>query len=198
LALDLDLKVSHGLADLVRNWERSDREMVNQIAVAHPEGVQVLAHAAETLAVPPLAPDMVRHLVVLLREMFENVVLDLGHSASRPAWEAIQFAEQVLVVVRPEVPALRLARAYLRDLRDRGLPLDRLRVVMNRTGHRQQVERKEAERVLGLTPIEWVPDEPATLIAALNQGQPLVQYHPRAKITRAFEHLAGVLAGAPR
>lgn len=196
LALDLDLKPKYSLGDLIDNWGRADLSMVRQVAVQHTVGgVQVLAYAPETLAGRVLTAEQTRHLVVLLRESAGHVVLDVGHSVNPASLEAMRLAESVVVVVRPDVPAVRLARAYLLQLRDQGIPLARLRPLINRGGYRGQVERSEVQRVLGLAPSEWVDDDPSTVIGALAKGQPLVEYYPRARITRSFGRLAKLLDG---
>jgi pilus assembly protein CpaE len=193
LALALDLDVRHSLADLIRNWERSDPVMVRQVAIAHAAGVQVLAYPAATLSGVETTPTVLRHLLVLTRSMFDFLVLDLGHGASAGAVEAMQLAEAVFVVVRPDVVSLRLTRAHLLKLRDVGVQ-SKVRLVVNRSGYRQQIDRKEAETVLGMPTLEWVPDDPATVIKATNEGKPLVQYDRRAKVTRSFDRLTQSLA----
>lgn len=193
LSLDLDLKISHGLGDLVRNWERSDPHMVRQVALAHPAGPHVLAYPPEPFRVAPIPPAVMRHLVVLLREMYEHLVLDLGPNVQDGPLEAVKLAEAVVVLVRPEVPALRLARAYIRHLMDLGIPRQRIHPVGNRTGHSKQVSRADAEKVIGHPFLEWIPDDTNTVTGALNVGQPLVQYYSWATITRTYGRLAKAL-----
>jgi pilus assembly protein CpaE len=195
LALDLDLKGTHGLGDLIRNWQRCDPHMVRQVAFAHPAGANILAHATEPFRVQPIDSQAMRHLVVLLREMYDHLVLDLGPSVEGGTLEAARLAEVVVIMVRPEVPALRLARAYIRYLYELGIPRDRIRAVGNRTGFSKQVAQAEAEKVLGVPVAEWVPDDTNTVTGALGVGQPLVQYYSWATITQTFNRLARALAG---
>lgn len=197
LALDLDLKPAHGLAGLVRDHERCDPRMVRQVAVAHPAGVHVLAHDPEPFLVPVVPAAVMRHLVVLLREMYDHLVLDIGaYIRDGGGLEALRLAESVVLMTRPEVPALRLARAYVKHLRDLGIPADRIRPVANRTGYGKQVARAEAEKVIGQPFAEWVPDDVNTVAAALFRGEPLQKYYPGATITRTFGRLAKALAAS--
>jgi pilus assembly protein CpaE len=196
LALDLDLQVKYSLGDLLDGWQRSDLHMVRQVATQHPGGVQVLAFPAETLEGRALAQQQMRQLLVLLREAAGFAVLDLGHSLTPGTREAFRLADSIVLLLRPDVPGVRLARAYLGRLRDEGVPLERIRPLANRSGYRRQVAQAELEKALGMAPAEWVPDDPTTMNAALAEGQPLAQYAPRARITRAFERLARSLAVA--
>lgn len=73
----------------------------------------------------------------------------------------------------------------------------RVRLVANRTGHRAEATKEEIERLLGMPPVEWIPDDPETVIGALGEGEPLVHHSPGAKVTKAFARLAKLLDAVP-
>jgi pilus assembly protein CpaE len=190
LALDLDLQPRHTVADLVEQGERIDAIMMRQALVEHPAGVSVLAYQPEALQATPLKPTVMRQTLILLRSLFDFVILDLGHQADAGCLEALRLADEVLVVVRLDVPSLRLSRQFLRYLLDAGLPLEKLRVVANRSGQRGQIAAKKVEETLGRPILEWIPDDAGTVNDAHNQGKPLVGTARRASITRQFDKLA--------
>ena len=194
LALALDLRPRHTADELVRAWDRADPAMLQQGLVEHPGGVQVLAHAPETLRVDPVEPLAMRHLVLLLRTLYDWTVLDLGHSAHAAALESMQLAEFVVVVTRLDVPALRLTRRYMQELEDRGVAREKLRPVANFYGQRRQLAWKDAQDALGIPFAVWLPDDPASANQALNQGQPIVQLARRAKISKRIGELAQQLS----
>jgi pilus assembly protein CpaE len=194
-ALDLDLQPQHTVEELIHDWERMDARMIRQTLVAHAAGVQVLAHSPETLEPTPITPAAMRQTVLLLRTLFDFTVLDLGHSLTDTAREAMNLSDTVVIVVRLDVPSLRLGRQFLRRLAQRGVPASKIRLVANRYGQRRQVAWKKAEEALGLKVHVWLPDDPATLNHALNQGQPLIQTARRAQITRRLDELAQQVNG---
>jgi pilus assembly protein CpaE len=195
LSLDLDLTPTHSVEELVSDWERMDARMLQQTLVEHPAGVQVLASAPEALAPAAVSQQAMRRTVLLLRSMFDFTVLDLGHSLSDAALEAMAVAEAVVLVARLDVPSLRLARRFLRQLVERGVSEQKLRVAANRYGQRGLVGWKKVEQALGVSVQVWIPDDPATVNDALNKGKPLVQTAQRAKITRRISQLAQELNG---
>lgn len=193
MALNLALEYRYDLTGLVTDWERSDPHVVRQVAVKHESGgLHVLAYPSETLTPAPLNDRSMRHLSVLLRESFAHVVLDLGHSATPASLEAMRLAESIVVMTRPEIPALRLTRAYLVHLRDKGIPLENVKLVANRSGYRKQVKEREIESLLGRTPVAWISDDPGTVIGALCEGLPLIEY-TSGGLTKAFGKLAKLL-----
>jgi pilus assembly protein CpaE len=195
LALDLDLEPEHSVAELLRDWERMDHAMVRQALVAHPAGVQVLAYPPGALAVDPAAPGAVRQAVLLLRTAFPFTVLDLDRAAGAAELEGLALADAVVVVVRLDVPGLRLSRQLLRHLADQGIPEGKVVVVANRYGERGQLAWRQAEQALGRQMQVWLPDDPGRLNHAHNHGRPLIETARGARLTRRIEGLARQLNG---
>lgn len=195
LALSLDLTPRHTVADVHQDLGRLDATLLRQSMLAHPGGVQILAHKAETLATEPLAPATVRKSVILLRTVYAASVLDLGHTLDEEHNEALRLCDFVVVVIRLDVPALRQARRFLRLLDTVGVPKDRIRLVANRYGQRGQVAWKKAEEAIGAKFAGWITDDAGKMNAALNQGQPLVKVARYAGITRRFYKLTDQLNG---
>lgn len=195
LALSLALTPRFSLTELFNQYKRLDATMMRHALVEHPNGVSVLAHPPETLTAP--APDKaaVRTTLLLLKSMFDYVVVDLGHVLEPGAMEAMQLAEKVVIVTRFDVPALRLTRQYLQQLVSRGLARDKLHLVANRYGQARQVDWKQAEQALSLPIQEYIPDDVVTMNKSVNTGVPLVQTARRATITKQFGKLAHSLNG---
>lgn len=198
LALDLDLQPPHTLSQVLRDWDRMDASTVRQALLEHPAGVQVLADPPGTIASIAHEAAPCKQVIALLRAIRDYTVIDLGHGALGPAsHEALKIAETVVVVVRLDVPSLRLTKLYLNKLADVGVPAERIYLAVNRYGQRRQLPWRKAEDSLGMPVQAWLPDDPGTLNTALNQGTPLVQTSRRARITRRFDQMAKSLNGAP-
>ena len=195
LALNLDLKPRHSVGDLALHWDRMDPAMLRHTLVPHPTGLNIVAYKAETLHAATLDTPAMRQLLLLMRAMFAYSVLDLGHSSDPGRLTALTMSDNVVIVLRLDVPSLRLTRQFVRQLTEQGVARDKMRLVANRHGQRSQISRKKAEEVIGFAIPEWVPDDPATLNQALNHGLPLLSTARRAPITVSFDTLATSLNG---
>ncbi len=198
LALNLDLQPPHGVAELAEGWDRMDATLLKHALVEHTARLSVLAYKPDTLHTVLLDPRAMRQIVVLLRTMFEYTVLDLGHSTDPARLLALDLADKIVLVVGLEVPALRLARQWVRQLKDGGLSAAKLHVAANRYGQRKQFSWKRAQEALGLPIRAWIPDDPARVNQALNHGRPLLKTARFAAITRSFDKLARHLNGGGR
>jgi pilus assembly protein CpaE len=194
LALNLDLSPRFTPAEAAAGWERMDAAYLRQGMTPHPDGVQVLAHKAET-APAALEPLAVRKTLLLLRAMYAASVIDLGHLLGEEQQEALRLCDRLVVVVRLDVPALRQSRRLLRELADRGVPRERIVPVANRYGQRGQLPWKKAEEALGVPFAAYLPDDSSGTNYALNQGQPLVRLSRYGSLSRRFAKLAQTLEG---
>jgi pilus assembly protein CpaE len=198
LALALDLKPRHTVADVHQDHDRLDARMLRQSMLEHPGGVQILTQKSGALQVDALAPQTVRKSVILLRTVYAVSVLDLGHDLADEQFEALRVCDYVVVVVRLDVPSLKHARRLLQELEAHGVPRDHVRLVANRYGQRGQVGWKSAEEATGAKFAGWITEDVGRVNAALNQGRPLVQHSRYAGITRRFYKLASQLNGKRR
>jgi pilus assembly protein CpaE len=195
MSLNLDLQPRHGLDALAAAWERMDALLLRKALVTHPSHVSVLAYPPDTLQPVSFTPSIMRNILILLRSMFNFTVVDLGHVLDDTRTEALSLTDKIVVVVRLDVPSLRLTRQFIHRLEDLGIGQEKLCIIVNRFGQRKQFSWRKAKEVLGLTISEWIPDDPGTVNLSINHGQPLIQIAKRASITRRFSSLAKQLNG---
>ncbi len=195
LALDLDLTPRGTLGQLLRDWQRIDASAVRQAIIEHPMGVHVLADKAATTTAPT-APEAGGQFIGLARTMYEYAIYDIGHGLqSELSQQAVGAADRLLIVIRLDVPSLRLTRTLLNRVAELGVPKDAVTLVVNRYGQSRQLDWKKAEDALGAKIDAWLPDDPATVNQALNMGQPLMQMSSWAKINRGLSKLATQVNG---
>jgi len=196
LALDLDLHPSLSMTQLLRDWSRVDSTTIRKAALEHAGGIHVLADNASFDAVPAFEAGAGKQIISLVRTMYEYAVYDVGHGMqSQVAQEAVQSADKVVVVLRLDVPSLRLAHDYLVHLSNLGVPPQNVVVVANKYGQKQQVSWKKVEDAIGVKVDIWLPDDPSTVNYALNLGLSLPQASSWAKLIRRFGELAHYLNG---
>jgi pilus assembly protein CpaE len=195
LALDLDLQPPHSPDELVVHGDRLDATLLRQALFVHPAGLNVLAYPGGTLHTPGVESPAARQIALLLRTMFDLVILDLGHGIDTARREALCRAHQVIVPFNLDIPCMRLTRQLLRELEEGGSSRDQIHVVANRYGQRKQFNWKQADEALGMPVQEWIPEDPGAANEALNKGQPLILVEKHSGIARTLRKLATELTG---
>lgn len=195
LALNLDLNPPHGLDELAKAWDRMDTTLIRRALVTHPSHLSVLAHKPEMLDPVELPQQAMKNMLILLRSMFDFTVVDIGHTLDESRQLALEMADKIVLVLRLDVPSLRLSRQMIDRIENLGISTDKIQIIVNRFGQRQQYSWKKAQEAIGLAVVEWIPDDPARVNKAVNFGQPLTKIAKTAPITKRFLKLARHLNG---
>jgi pilus assembly protein CpaE len=194
----LDLKPAHNLAELCRNEGGFDRSMFERSLAAHPSGVRLLAPPPQFSDVGLVSVEGVRQVLNLGRTLFPYVVVDLDNSFAPEQVQALQHADVILLVMRLDFTCLRNARRTLDYLDHLGIGRDRVRVVANRYGQAKEVPAKQAEEALGVRIAHYIPEDAKTVNRANNNGTPVVQESPSARVSRSLVELAASVNGRPK
>jgi pilus assembly protein CpaE len=191
LALDLDLAPKHSLAELIHASDRMDASMVRETVVKHAAGIDILAYMPETLRSEPFDAAVTRDFQILLRNLYEWVVLDVGPRHGIENEEILRAADLVCVVTRLDPASLRMTHKYIRTITENGVRVDDVMLIANRYGQSGQIPWQKAEEALRTKVAAWLPDDTRSVNRALTSGQPLVQAARWAKLTRELSRLAG-------
>jgi pilus assembly protein CpaE len=169
--------------------------MLEDLLSAHPSGMHVLVLASSPLKTSLLDPAHVAAAVETGRRTHDVVVVDL-HPDYEPLNRAIfERADQILVPVTPDVPALRAA-VQLRDVAGELGFGAKLAMVINRAN--SGVSVADMERTIGMPSLALIRSAGLQLVKATNEGRTVIDLYPREKISEDFRVLAERVAGSPR
>lgn len=197
LAALLDVKPTHNLADLCLNVGRMDRAMFESALVSHSSGVHLLA--------PPLMYEDIRLVTAqgvsrtlhLARDSFRFLVVDLEDSYHEEQLAVLRQSDYILLVLRLDFTSLRSTKRILANLVQAGISNERVRLVINRYGQAKELPLSEAEEALGLKISFLIPDDPKSINAANNAGQPVVFRTPSAKVAQSIVQMANAFVHPP-
>lgn len=190
--MGLENRIVYDLVDIVEG-----RSKLRQGMIKHKKFQELfLIPAAQTrdkMAVSPA--DMVK-LTDELREDFDYVLIDSPAGIERGFRNALEPADEVLIVTNPEVSAVRDADRIigLIEAADKGpgkLIINRLKTDLVRKG--EMLSSDDVFDILGLTIIGIIPEDELVLSAS-NSGIP-VTLNMDSKAGMAFNHVARRLTG---
>jgi Flp pilus assembly CpaE family ATPase len=96
-------------------------------------------------------------------------------------------------LVSQNVSALRLGTAGIAALRRLGIDLKKVRLVVMRERTGEDPTFKQVRDMFGI-PIFWkIPSDYSTVLAAINNGDPLVTAMPRSKLAKNLHQLSDTL-----
>ncbi|WP_435009918.1 AAA family ATPase [Tundrisphaera lichenicola] len=190
LASLLDLKPTHSLADLSRNIDRLDQVFFERALAEHPGGVRLLSPPKSLADIEMVTPEGVLRSVGMARSLFPYVLVDMDHNVRAEQLQILRQADLVLVVFRLDFTSLRNVNRFLDHFDGLGIPMDKIRLVVNRSGQFKEVPPAKAEEALNTKIFHLLPDDPKATNRATNHGVPVVLDAPSSWISKSLVKLA--------
>ncbi len=188
----LNLKPRLTLAELPKAEEVLDMELLERYLLRHPSGVRVLPAPTSPAKAMGLPIDIIVKALSILKDNFPYVVIDTAPALDELTLAALDSADLILLVLRPDVGSVQTARSSLRTLASLGYDAQRVVLVINRTCASEGVPKGLVEKALA-RPVETViPYEPNS-VETMAQGKPLVLSHPRSAATAAIARLTALV-----
>jgi pilus assembly protein CpaE len=190
----LGLTPDHPADELFGRYHRLDAPSLKAILTRHPQGMQLAINSPDVGGNPKLEPAAVKRLGVLTRMAAQHTVLAVQRPESEIGIAALKAADEVLLVVRGDVPAVKRGRRLQSNLVRAGIPASSLHFVLNREGQPGQLTTAQIEAGLGQAVELTIPDDPARVNRAMNFGQLLTEFNG-TRIARSFRRLADAVTG---
>jgi pilus assembly protein CpaE len=201
----LDTPHRRSVVDLIVVANEISVRHLQETLYTHKDGFRLLLAPEEGEKAEDVDSMVARNVLAAVKARHALTVVDIGAVATEATAIAAEMATQVLVVTTPDVLALRGVRR-MRDLWKRlGVRSDEdVRIVLNQTSRRREIQPDLARKVVGETMVQTtIPADFNALEAAVNTGSP--SRLEDNKMRAAFEALASELeivphteAGAPR
>jgi len=195
LELFLGVRPKFSFTDIIENRERLDDALLASYLTPHSGNLSLLAAPPEAGAADAVEPQHVFEVTERLRQRYDYVFIDTPHGFDSVTLSALDYADQVLVVLVPEVHAIRSTRRAL-DIFDRlGYPRGKVRVVVNRWSKQVELDQQQIERFLGERIAGYVHSDYRAAVNSINLGRPLVESEPSSRAAADIRRLAATLSG---
>lgn len=190
--MGLENRIVYDLVDIVEG-----RSKLRQAMIKHKKFDDLfLIPAAQTRDKMAVSPEDMVKLTAELREDFDYVLIDSPAGIERGFRNALEPADEVLIVTNPEVSAVRDADRIigLIEAADKGpgkLIINRLKTDLVKKG--EMLSSEDVFDILGLTIIGIIPEDELVLSAS-NSGVP-VTLNMQSKAGMAFNNVARRVIG---
>ncbi len=192
----LNLQVAAGPGLKLPQLSDLDWSDFEAMLTPHVSGVQALL--LQEQAAEGVNPDGLRRVLVALRKVRDFVIVDTWAVLDENTLTVLDMADRVLLVLTPEITALRGAKLFLERASALGLSRERVVAVLNRFPQRGGLQRRDIENALGMSAQVMIPDDAKLVTYSINRGVPLVESHERSPLARQMSTLAKGLAKMAR
>ena len=195
VALMLDAKPTATWENLVGiDQENLDDVVVSEIMCSHPNGIRYIASPRYPIAADTFMNETLKILMEKIKSQNEFIVVDISHDFSDMTIQMLSISDTILLVMAPEMASLRTTISAI-EIYDRlGMPLDKVKIVLNNNSSSSAIKQAQLEKVLK-RPLDFVlPFEAGEVNRALNFGKPFILTNPDLPICLNLEKMAYILS----
>lgn len=191
IALMLDGKPGATWENLVGiNPDNFDDAVVGEMMVPHKSGIRYIASPRYPIAADTFTTETLHQLMERIKAHNEFVVVDTSHDFSDMTIQMLSMSSLILLVMAPEMASLRTTLSAL-EIYDRlGIPLDKVKIVLNNNSSSPAIKQAQLEKVLKRNIDFVLPYEAGEVNRALNFGQPFILNNPDLQICLNLEKMA--------
>lgn len=157
-----------------------------------PEGVKVVPSGISLEGIQRARLERLKKVVSELAKKFKFLLIDAPSGLDRDAIVALTMAEEMIIVVTPDIVSL--SNAFKTKLIAERLNVKPIGTVITRaTGRAVDIPSEGIKSTLELPVLATIPEDPE-LRRSVALGEPVVTYRPKSPSARGFKKLAAVLA----
>lgn len=188
-------QASSNVAEVARNSERLDQELLRASMLEASPGLLVLPAPEDPAAAEDVHAEHVRTLLHTAQNEFDYIVIDLGRTLNAVALQALDMADQVYAVLQLTLPFIRDGKRLQQIFTSLDYPPSKINWIVNRFEAGGQLTLHDLKRTLNIQHLSTIPNHYGVVADSVNQGVPVSRIAPRSPVTLAIHELASSITG---
>jgi len=186
----LGLESGRNIYQVVEAFPNVDADFIEALMPKAPGDLYVLLGPQSPEFADLVTAEHARTILTILQAHFENVVVDTSSHLGEVTLEALERADQIVVVVDLSLPAVKEAKLALRVFQRLGITNDRIKVVLNRADSNSGITSTQVESSLEIKIAARLPTDIKTVLKSVQRAEPFVSLLPNAEISQRVRELA--------
>ena len=193
----LDLYPTRGLVEALDATQDMDEVSAEAYITAHGSGMRLLAAPSERLLLSRDVPvEQVDSLLQILQQNNDYVIVDLPRRIDMLSATVLEHSDQILMLVQQSLghinDAARMIQLVTKEL---AVPLDRIKVILNRHSKNSLIEPDDVKKALKIDELTLIPNQYKMVADSLDSGIPLMQSQKSSATGKAIERLKNNVCG---
>jgi pilus assembly protein CpaE len=189
VAIALQLYPVRTIADAVPFNGAIDSSAVAAMLTHHSGGLSAIVAPTEPSTSETIRPELISHLLDVLRNDFDYIVVDTRAAFDDEMMAALDVSDVIALIVTPDVPALKTLKITLETLIELRYPVDKFRLVLNRSDAKVGISHAEVEKTAQMPITGFIPSS-RDIPMSINRGVAIVQDDPRHPVSLGIRKFA--------
>jgi len=188
----LNLQANRSIADLIPYMDNLDTDLLSDIMLTHPSGMKILLAPPGPDTAEVVSAEHIREILKNLKPTYDYTVVDTSSFLDDVTLTILEVSDCILLVITPDIPTIKNARLFLEVLEALN-HLDKTKLVINKVGRKDGITDKDIMAHIKHTVWATIPRDNGTVVAAANQGIPLVIGGQKSPVAKGIIHLADLI-----
>ncbi len=189
----LDLQPDHRLVDALDAYDPDDLEVLQRMFATHASGIDLLAGTGRPELAELVKPKRMQALLDGLMLTYDYLVLDIGCRYDALSRQLLDLVDRVILVITPEVTALKSASLYLKTSEPRQYPPGKIVPLINKYHRRWGITPESVKSTIGHEVQMVIPEDELSALMAANRGRPVLLSASRSPMVRPLLDLAALI-----
>ena len=193
----LNLTSQRGLLEALDEAASLDESALRGFGAVHASGLHLFASTANHAVLSKdISSDHLAAFIALLAQHNQEIVIDIPHAIDNLTATAIGAASFVYIVLQQSTLDVRNATRLVRILRDElGVPVQRLRPLINRYDKNALLQLDDIGRALGMEVASTIPSHYKRALESSDSGVPLYDAERNSAITMSLLEVVAGMTG---
>ena len=186
----LNLQGSQSILEATKRIDELDSDLLTVLLATHPSGIKVLSAPASPVDSDTISPTAYKKVLTRLQKTFDYIVLDTWSYLDDMVLAAIDLAERILLVMTPEIPAVKSTKQFFEIADALEFPMDRIDLILNKVYSRDGIRPGQVENSMKHKIRAQFDFEPQAIRQAVNQGTAVIAQLPNHPFSQGLLRLA--------
>ena len=186
----LNLQGSQSILEATNRIDELDSDLLTVLLATHTSGIKVLAAPPSPVDSDTISPTAYKKVLTRLQKTFDYIVLDTWSYLDDMVLAAIDLAERILLVMTPEIPAVKSTKQFFEIAEALEFPIDRIDLILNKVYPRDGVRAGQIENSMKHKIRAQFDFEPQAIRQAVNQGTAVIAHSPSHPFSQGLLRLA--------
>jgi pilus assembly protein CpaE len=186
----LNLQGSQSILEATKRIDELDSDLLTVLLATHPSGIKVLSAPPSPVDSDTISPTAYKKVLTRLQKIFDYIVLDTWSYLDDMVLAAVDLAERILLVMTPEIPAVKSTKQFFEIADALEFPMDRIDLILNKVYPRDGIRPGQVENSMKHKIRAQFDFEPQAIRQAVNQGTAVIVQLPNHPFSQGLLRLA--------
>jgi len=174
------------LSEVCAQIDRLDDAFLDA-CLTHVEGsFDILAGPRDPIRASEIKKEKIEYILSLVAGNYDYVLIDIGQAISQLSIPVLDRSDTIFVVTQPSIAHARTGRRLLDILHGLHYRDEKIRILLNRSGSRDELTRAKLENVFGAKICHTLPDDPVAVDTSISHGVPLLRENKRSAMCKSL------------